>query len=886
MDEDKISSLYLDIKKINRHHIQEMIRVMKNSYLFKYKIGRYKLYNSTVYENLNIKSKSEYEQIFESKDEIIFNENLDTSLLIKKMNSVLVHPNHINESDLLNQDSVIQDLIREKNVKSHIPKISQSEIEYKSVDPKYFNNSGRYTATEIKFTFSEDYISKDFIKVLNFGKHDTTVVNIGTGTGKSYTAHHLINFYATNGYIVIIASPFKVLVNRDYNNLLKAIDKEIKIINYKDLSNLNFKEFSRANIHSITINSLLGNPGDPDDPDQKQAAKKERYLDELLMYCKENKKEVILFFDEIHAGINNFKPSLKKKLDCWNGIVKKVFVLSATFTEASNVVLGYLAELTQKNLTIYNCKRRKSPVQANLHIHITERRYTSKDISPLSFIKNIIEGALERNERVNILVATQSLAIALSDQQSKQPLAQYLSSLDLNLLIGKNGNTAKNGFEPDKINIGTAFNTGVSIDEPKNTFIIITPVFIGPESQKLASIFMDGTPAIIQAIARVRNGGNIHVFMNKPTHLINGEYKIHLPDFLNGLGNSRYIDCNKQSEIVEECYLAHHSQIKRLEKYGRNLMHRNRNDFTLFKSQYELASKHEIFGKKVNPYIIWAAYNDQFSNCTLKTINLVEEPSTRVEINEETLTTDLKQQLSQNQDQIRNAIKDREALDKLLEDIYLPKSNPLNPVKIYLKGKEIKKEHALFYPTIARALINILYQIRNGEEKEFDTSDYILGNIILAQISEYSHSKDKRNNLIAAYLILEKVRNKIKEFVLFEAPLSPEVIDFEMEVDICTALSELREHDFFIHNKTYSFLQTYLFTFQGESTIKFQIMNGEQRRKILYRGLTDLFFDWKSEVRKVNGKSCRNRIILNEKEPSKNRIDLNSIIDQRYLKKI
>lgn len=75
----------------------------------------------------------------------------------------------------------------------------------------------------------------------------------------------------------------------------------------------------------------------------------------------------------------------------------------------------------------------------------------------------------------------------------------------------------KNRYDNDKCNIRTNFKTGVSIKKEKHAFIIIMP----PRSTKMwfrnkSGIFSDGVNSIIQALARQRKPGEIHIILSKP----------------------------------------------------------------------------------------------------------------------------------------------------------------------------------------------------------------------------------------------------------------------------------------------------------------------------------------------------------------------------------
>jgi len=880
----------VDVNRIQQQRIDQMIRSLSSSCLSVKNIKQNYIQSSSAIA-VKLREPKPKPEPLTPNFAPYFSANLDKSELLQSIDSISPPIESADPSP----STEVSTLFTEDYITSYVPELHVLPIEYKKVQASYFNTRySRFDAVEIPFEFTGRYIAKELIQKLELGKSDTTVVNIGTGDGKSFTANRLIKFYAENGYIVIVAFPFILLTGENFGKIKKSINPNISIVNYKNLDQNNLEEYVKANVHCITINCLMGNAGE----DKKGQLKvKKQYLSRLQEYCAVNHKEVILFFDEIHAGIYNFNPKRTKELNGWKTLVKKVFVLSATFTEASFIVLGMLAKkLTNYKMTIYNCERRKFPMQANLHLNITKQRYTSKDISPLFYLKRIIEEALSKNHQVNILVATRSLTDALTNPDSDEPLAKYICSLNLRKLVGNVDAYKDQFFDSTGSNIGTTFSTGLSISDSKNTFIIITPVFSGPDSQKLASIFMNGSPAITQAFARLRNGGDLHVFMSMPTHLISGSYLDKAPEFLTDLKKAFYRDCNRQTKIVENAYRSHNKHIRNLAAYGRidwdRLHHRKREEFILMQSQYELAANYESFGKKVNPFIIWAACHDQFTNCTLKTINLIAkqtEPTVKVEIAEDTIIPDLRKLLSDDIGSKISVLSYKEALDLMFNQIHIHKENGVFDSQwkeIIYRGKSVSREHSKYHPAITKALINILYQLKYGKEVNYNCSSYILGNIFLSKCCKYTKPPknndntdsnnflNRHNNLKVAYSIWDDIREVFIRNAISEEPLFLRTIDESLEKKICTALHELRENDFYIRYKIFSFLQTYQFTIQRDGSITYSNWDITQRHTILIRALTNIFFESEDRMKKTNGKNHRVRIITAQKQLPDTPLDL------------
>ena len=100
----------------------------------------------------------------------------------------------------------------------------------------------------------------------------------------------------------------------------------------------------------------MGNPGDVA---FEQKTKKSNYFSDLLEYCTERNKNVYLFFDEIHASIHNFKNEYINNITIWKNVVHKCVVSTATYTEPVNIVVKYLAYLTDDNINVIQCDRIK-----------------------------------------------------------------------------------------------------------------------------------------------------------------------------------------------------------------------------------------------------------------------------------------------------------------------------------------------------------------------------------------------------------------------------------------------------------------------------------------------------------------------------------------------
>ena len=81
----------------------------------------------------------------------------------------------------------------------------------------------------------------------------------------------------------------------------------------------------------------------------------------MISNCKAQNKKVVFIYDEIHDTIHNFRQELIFNLWKWKNVIHKNFVISATFNEASKIVIEYLAELTDRKIQIIESERVRNP---------------------------------------------------------------------------------------------------------------------------------------------------------------------------------------------------------------------------------------------------------------------------------------------------------------------------------------------------------------------------------------------------------------------------------------------------------------------------------------------------------------------------------------------
>jgi hypothetical protein len=393
-------------------------------------------------------------------------------------------------------------------------------FELKSTPIDYFKltkelideGDGLFTVSVHDVEFGNDkYLDIDkHLDPFDYTGSDTTVFNFQTGKGKSTAFYNMIELYVEGGYYVIVCSPFQKLVEKDCAALEKRVSEGnvfnyLKIKSDDELSNEAYRSIVSKPVHVMTINCLLQNPGENF---QDQSLVKRKYLTKLKQHIQDSGKKVVIFFDELHEAIRNFKSEFIRNLLTWKGIANKCFISSATFNFASIPVIRYISLLTETNIKIYEAKREKNNTLARLHLHLTSTSYHKAYLSPLSNLKILINRYEKENRKINILTGQKTLAKALMNAKSTDSLPEKVVKLSPVLLTR---DTPQNKFNPDGHNIGTTFKTGIDLEDENTVLIIILPA-IEKDNETHYGIFSDGLPSLIQSVSRVRNGGDSFIY--------------------------------------------------------------------------------------------------------------------------------------------------------------------------------------------------------------------------------------------------------------------------------------------------------------------------------------------------------------------------------------
>lgn len=543
--------------------------------------------------------------------------------------------------------------------------MNQSEDVFSDFPIEYFQlNKEDFSKFQVDKTFIKtsdySYLSNVLETHITLEDKNTVVINTPVGNGKSYGIIQTIKrFYdAKEDYLIFVAAPFVSLVEQYYQDIHKITGIPVdSVYNYNNIGR-NDTSYLDKRIQVVTANLLLGNAGEDS---YKNSDKKREYLNNLKKHCEENDIKVVFIYDEIHDTIYNFKEELIFNLWKWKKVIHKNFIISATFNEASKVVIEYLAELTDRKIQIIESDRSKNSNNlSDLILYYS----SSHQFSPCTNeIKDVILDILRRGKSIDVLCYSKTLSEAIINdellgQKLKEKFGEINNCTSQNIDNQRpNNEVPQNRFDNNKCNIGTNFKSGVSIEKENHAFVIIMPPR-GAKSQfkNYYGIFSSGITSIIQALARKRKAGEIHIILPRPdefnleslTHLSPEQLKVfsHYYNRVKHIDTPRekvnYIPLCTQSEILQKFYAEERKNLeegikysseerKRLEEESREPLVRLEyppfKNWLIIKGENYLADTFPFLGNDLSSYITYCAFTNQFVNCTLSKINAGAELS-------------------------------------------------------------------------------------------------------------------------------------------------------------------------------------------------------------------------------------------------------------------
>lgn len=717
-------------------------------------------------------------------------------------------------------------------------------------------------------------------QILNLDESDTTVINASVGQGKTYSILKTVETYFNehpDAYI-FIAVPFVSLVDQYYQQLVEMEISGDDIYRYEWLDpshpNSHIDVQKSRRIHIVTANCLLGNAGENA---AINSFIKRQYLQNFSSFLKgdeytydgrgittnqieelnrqnrldisklraiegRNKKKAIFIYDEIHDAIHNFKQDNIFNLWHWKDSIHKNIVISATYNDASIPVIEHLSKLTKDKIHIIDStKKIIRENQSELYLHFNANKYyKSKDAS----IINVIRDSLERGKHIDILCYSKSLAedIVKTIDGTKEILEQYIEPDNINLCVSElyaNQRAVRSvpstkRFNKYKSNIGTTFKTGVNIEKQNHSYIIIFP----PEGTKMPfnnqyGIFSGGINDIIQALARQRIKGEIHLILPLPERMdyttlpeMTDEQKHHFIQAYNSVSkpvinnednntNDRFSDTivkykpiNTQTQIIKDKYEEFIGSILLpviTLSDNENINFPSLLNFRIQKGA-RVINNDKFLGSDLSAFITYCAFTNQFINCRLVSYNLAtvhfesETIERDLDINYEDALANLDSEYNSNLARI---------YEEFLDHIYDGKI-------VFLDNTKITKDNY----TIKKAVLKSLIKKENPDYfledlpyleafgNEFNHLNYLM--LVLQEIHQSKRINDNRE-FSEPITKLYQLREKLIETLLpdresfYLKPIEQNNIFEGLHIDGRDLLTKLAEqYPLFLESSTFS----------------------------------------------------------------------------------
>lgn len=676
--------------------------------------------------------------------------------------------------------------IKNTSIKINDFSLNNKPIDYFKVLGNYFEGS---QSLEEK-TISPDengYISDELTQIItqrDNNKPETITINAGVGQGKSTFAISLIKHYLEIGYKIIIAPPFHSLIEKYYNEAISIENLDsANVLKMDEIETLQDSEIIPAieskNVFILTTQFIFRKGGE----DGKGQAKYKRvFNDSLIDYCRINNKKVVIVFDEIHKGIEDFNREKIFEYFKWDDIIIKQFFLSATYCTATVMAIKFLSRLTKTNNLIINSNRIKVPSKnASLSLLFVDSHYNSKVLFPLQYLKiAIIEPALKANQKVNMIIWSKELSKSIVSYWGEM-FSQY--TIEPNLCTTETGNK----YDPkSKFNIGTSFTTGVNISD--GLFVIILPPKDRLEGREHIGIFSEGAESIIQTVARMRGNGKIVIVLSKSdVHIDDLNYpyigKLSNYSYFNHKTQEQHISLNGQHEILFNIYKKEKRNFK---VDSIDFSEFSKINFPSFDEWVVSKSKgiynmYYSFGKKLVPFILHASFNNQFENCTLKDIIIYDST---ILLNSNRLVGELNDMYNSiHNTPFGSAIQTSVLFDNMIEkgDQVNDDLDVFNYLISHIKNKNIKLSMRNFEnrysqvkyskDSIIRALLTLGYYYKKGIKVNLYSDKYYFNHQISASIlfDNIELKKDVNNstvgNLVLCYKELGRIKDEFQKMI-------------------------------------------------------------------------------------------------------------------------
>ncbi|AZA82218.1 restriction endonuclease subunit R [Chryseobacterium lactis] len=491
----------------------------------------------------------------------------------------------------------------------------------------------------------DGFIGQAIIDNIDLQEKNTVVINAAVGQGKTTAIMEVVkDYYDNTDYLIFIVSPFTSLVEQYYKKTASIGIPEEDIYRYELIGKDMSRDAWNSRVQIATVNCLLGNPGEES---LINSEAKRNYINYLKRMCEESGKKVVFIYDEIHDSIHNFKERYIFNLWKWKNVIHKNFILSATYNEASKVVIEYLAELTDDKIQIIESERKVfMDKQSELFLHFnTASSYSESNDG----IQAIVEDLVRKGKKIDILSYSKNLADKICnniDSGIGKLLFDAFGEINNCTSDSKYsfGDIFVNRYNPEKCNVGTNFKSGVSIEKEDHALIIILPPLGTKGNLSNYGIFSDGVNSIIQALARQRTKGEIHIVLPPPdkfdsTTLMMSEelkerfmdsYEVHQDYKASNDRLVQYYSFNQQDELLKTFYdEVIHENVRDEEQHIQTLSRENKlsltfpsyKNYKILEGEKYFPKYHKFFGGDLSSFILYSALTNQFVNCRLADTN-------------------------------------------------------------------------------------------------------------------------------------------------------------------------------------------------------------------------------------------------------------------------
>ncbi|WP_278352875.1 DEAD/DEAH box helicase [Chryseobacterium gleum] len=491
----------------------------------------------------------------------------------------------------------------------------------------------------------DGFIGEALISNMNLEEKNTVVINAAVGQGKTTAIMKVVkDYYDNTDYLIFIVSPYTSLVEQYYKKTASIGIPEEDIYRYELIGKDMSRDAWNSRVQIATVNCLLGNPGEESLINREV---KRNYINYLKGRCEESGKKVIFIYDEIHDSIHNFKERYIFTLWKWRNVIHKNFILSATYNEASKVVIEYLAELTDDKIQIIESERKVFlDKQSELFLHFnTASSYSESNDG----IQSIVEDLIAKGKKIDILSYSKNLADKICNNiDSGIGKLLFDAFGEINNCTSDSKQTLEdipvNRYNPEKCNVGTNFKSGVSIEKEDHALIIILPPLGAKGNLSNYGIFSDGINSIIQGLARQRTKGEIHIILPPPDKFDSAtlrmseelkekfmiSYEVHQDFKASNERLVQYYSFNQQDELLKTFYdEVIHENVRDEEEYIQSLSRENKPSLTfptyknykLLEGEKYFPRYHKFFGGDLSSFVLYSALTNQFVNCRLAGTN-------------------------------------------------------------------------------------------------------------------------------------------------------------------------------------------------------------------------------------------------------------------------